>query len=141
MPRHRRRRVYTALDSEGDINLTPLLDIIFNLVFFFVVATNIRTDEAFYELVLPQASQAATATNPRPLPELAVDAEGNFLFDGRPMDGEPLLAALRAALPVAGERKAVLASDGRAEVRRLVAAMDVLREAGFEEIIQRVRPE
>ena len=136
----RRRRGYSALGEDSDINLTPLLDIIFNLVFFFIVATTIRTEEAFYELEIPEASEATPAQQTEPIPELAVAADGTLIFKGEPLAGEALVEALRGELPATGRRRAVLSSDAQTRSQDTVRAMDVLKRAGYEDIMWRVRP-
>lgn len=47
--------------EEEELNLTPLLDCIFILVFFFLVATTIRDEEAQLEVQIPRADIEATA--------------------------------------------------------------------------------
>lgn len=139
----RRRRRYGTLSEEGgEMNLTPLLDIIFNLIFFFVVATTIRTEDSFFELILPESAEAPALERPEPIPELLVSRDGVIIFRGEEWeDEEALVESLRSAREQTGGTRALLSSDGAAQVQQNVHAMDLLRRAGFEDIIQRVRSE
>lgn len=142
-PASRRRRRYGALSEEGgEINLTPLLDIIFNLLFFFVVATTIRTEESFFELILPESTEAPARDQAEAIPQLLVSRDGVLIFRGEQWEDEDaLVEALREARGQAGGQRALLSSDGSAQVQQNVHAMDLLRRAGFEDVIQRVRSE
>lgn len=134
-----RRGRYQTLEDEGGINLTPLLDIIFNLLFFFVVATTIRTEESFFELILPESTEAPALDRAEPMTELFVTAEGKLVFRGDEWEaGEQLVEALRQAKFEATSQRALLSSDGSARVQDNITAMDILRRAGFEDVIQRV---
>lgn len=137
-----RRGRYQTLEDEGGINLTPLLDIIFNLLFFFVVATTIRTEESFFELVLPESTEAPALERAEPMTELIVSAEGTLVFQGEEWEaGDDLVAALRAAREESTNPRALLSSDGSARVQDNISAMDILRKAGFSDVIQRVSGE
>lgn len=45
-------------EFEPALNLTPLLDVIFNLIFFFILATTIKESQAFLDVALPYSEQA-----------------------------------------------------------------------------------
>lgn len=134
-----RRRGRAYLEDEGGINLTPLLDVIFNLIFFFVVATTLRTDETFFDLVLPEASEQPAEQRDIMLPEVVVLRDGTLLYDGEEIAPEALELLLREYVENEDVRRAVLSVDGEASVQRQVDAMTVLRRAGIQDVIQRVR--
>jgi biopolymer transport protein ExbD len=85
-----------------DINLAPLIDVVFLLLIFFMVTTSFR-DEVGIKIQLPQSSGEPAAES-RPL-TLAIDAEGTFYVNDRQVaDRQPatLSKALAAALVAAG---------------------------------------
>lgn len=136
----RRRRQYTIGGDEG-INLTPLLDVIFNLIFFFVVATTIRTDETFFDLTLPTANEGDERPQVEKIPTVAVSQDGSLALNGIPIDPEDLPDQLRQMTEPLDEKRVVFSADGAATVQQSVDAMDLIREAGITEIIQRVAVE
>jgi len=138
----RRRGRYRTIADDGEINLTPLLDIIFNLLFFFVVATTIRTEDSFFELVLPESTEAPALDRAEPMVELMVASDGGLVFRGeRWEERDALIAALLAARQQGTSNRALLSSDGSARVQDNISAMDALQKAGFEDVIQRVTSE
>ncbi|MHB0776938.1 ExbD/TolR family protein [Halomonas sp. WWR20] len=116
-----------------EVNLTPLIDVVFLLLIFFMVSTTFETRQAL-ELELPQASQGASASTPEPL-VLTIDAEGDYRLDDEPLASQ---AALREALAphadLARERGLVIAADGRAAHADVVAALDAAAALGIQHV-------
>lgn len=133
----RRRRRYLTDSEEGGLNLTPLLDVIFNLIFFFVVATTIRTEESFFDLTLPTARQGDTRTERETIPQVTVLAGGELLLDGEPVTAEALPDLLRARVETMTTPRAIISADALATTQHSMAAMDLIREAGITELAWR----
>jgi biopolymer transport protein ExbD len=107
-------------------DLTPLIDIVFNLLLFFVLSYQLNT-ESRIEVALPRSETAAAyAKNP----EVRVDASGAVFFAGRRTG----LPALRAALaPLARGGAAVnVKADKRAGLGVVVSVVDEIKAAGFD---------
>jgi len=135
-----RRRSRRRADGDEGLDLTSLLDVIFNLVFFFIVATNIKTDERFFDLSLPQASEGQVVQDQRRLPEVAVAKDGGLALNGDPMDAAALESAVKALLAEDPKQRVILSADGEATVQQTTVALDVLQRAGVVNLIQRVKP-
>ena len=126
-------------ESGGEINLAPLLDVIFTLLFFFVVATSIREERRAVDVELPRTGQeTASIADARAL-EVQVTEENAILFEGRPVSPGGLVEALREA-PREGVAKVVIRSAGGADVQVLYDATDACEEAGFRDIAWEVQP-
>ena len=109
---------------EVSINLTPLIDVVFLLLIFFMVSTS------FSELTqlvvdLPEAEGAPASTNTKLL--LVVDAEGNMTLDGAPVpnDARGLSEALRQRLSGNTDIPVTLSADAMTPHQYVVTAMDV----------------
>ena len=116
---------------EASIELTPLIDVVFLLLIFFMVSTSF-VRETRMAVDLPEAAGEARAA--QSVPALLIDASGGYALDGRPLaDGE--LATLEDALrPVAersGAPRLLIAADAAAAHRTVVRAMDAARRAGI----------
>ncbi len=135
-----RRRSRRRADGDEGLDLTSLLDVIFNLVFFFIVATNIKTDERFFDLSLPQASEGQVVQDQRRLPEVAVAKDGGLALNGDPLDAAALESAVKALLAEDPKQRVILSADGEATVQQTTVALDVLQRAGVVNLIQRVKP-
>lgn len=121
--------------EEPDINLTPLIDVVFLLLIFFMVTTTFRKETAL-DVSLPRAS-AVTHNSPAKL-VIAIDAAGHYAVDGKALaanDPATVKAALTAAL--AGSKQHPLLeirADGRTPHRAVVEALDAAGQLGLQRI-------
>ena len=109
---------------EVSINLTPLIDVVFLLLIFFMVSTS------FSELTqlvvdLPEAEGAPASTNTTLL--LVVDVEGNMTLDRAPVpnDARGLSEALRQRLSGNTDIPVTLSADAMTPHQYVVTAIDV----------------
>ncbi len=128
-------------DEEVQINLTPLIDVVFLLLIFFMVSTTFDTTSQL-KIRLPEASPNETRTEPRKL-NLVIDADGKFILNSRELV-DNRSATLRAALERALEERMlpiVIQSDAASPVQSLVTAMDVVTQLGLVQVsIATTRP-
>lgn len=114
-------------DDEGP-NLTPLIDVVFLLLVFFLVATTFAEDESELDLELPKAQNGSDGRDAEILViELAQD--GAMRVDGRSVNEQALMQKLRAAAARNPEREVLIRGDGRVEHRHVVAALDACKAA------------
>lgn len=135
----KRRRRYRGPYEDGGLELTSLLDVIFNLVFFFIVATTIRTEESFFEFRLPEASEGSTMSIREVIPTIGVSQEGAIALDGEVVSLPDLEARLRQLMAEENVSRAILSADANATVQQTAYAVDAIRRAGITNIIQRVQ--
>ncbi len=120
--------------DELAINLTPLIDVVFLLLIFFMVSTSF-TKSTQLAINLPEA-EGEPAPHTTTKLELTIDAEGNFRLNGDPISNQPIdvRKALRQA---AGERRDLpltIAADGGAAHRNVVTALDAASALGFQQL-------
>jgi biopolymer transport protein ExbD len=123
-----------------DINLTPLIDVVFLLLIFFMVSTTFK-DEARLRVQLPQAQgEEAPAQEPEQI-RILIDQSGNFFVDdGAVVDRNPLTLvwALNGALserPVESRDLPVLIqADANTPHQAVMTAMDAAAEVGLRRI-------
>ncbi|MFO7648584.1 MULTISPECIES: ExbD/TolR family protein [Halomonas] len=125
----RRRRNLAAEGDAGEVNLTPMLDVVFIMLIFFIVTTSF-IKESGVEIQRPESS----AASPRPDAQLmvAITPEGAVWVDGRPVDAHRVGEAVAALLGDDGG--VVIQADRQATTGLLIEVMDRLREAGVEEM-------
>lgn len=119
-----------------DINLTPLLDVVFLLLIFFMVSTTFK-DEARLRVQLPQAQgEDVPAKEPERI-LVQIDRAGAFYVDERAVvnqDPRTLALALNGAL---GGRKPIpvlIQADAQAPHQAVMTAMDAAAELGLTHI-------
>jgi len=122
-----------AEDAAPGIDLTPVIDMVFLLLIFFLVATTFHQTEREMEVALPVARSGGPIT--AQLREIVVNvaADGSVVVSGRTVSIEELEALIRGALEQNGERKVSVRGDARAAYQSVVAALDACRRAGVEE--------
>ncbi|BCX89779.1 biopolymer transport protein ExbD [Methylomarinovum tepidoasis] len=123
----RRHRYQPADDDSGEINLTPMLDIIFIMLIFFIVTTSF-VKEAGIEVNRPSAQTAERQERGNIV--VAIKANGEIWIDKRPVDiraVRAVIARLRAENPLG---TVIIAADRDAKVSILTRVMDQIRLAG-----------
>jgi biopolymer transport protein ExbD len=82
------RRVLT---TDASINMTPMIDVVFQLIIFFLVTSHFAKQEAHLPLPLPAADSSEAAKNDEaPRLVINVTADGMLLFAGRSLTAEEL---------------------------------------------------
>jgi biopolymer transport protein ExbD len=122
--------------KEVELNLTPLIDVVFLLLIFFMVSTTFQA-ESEMKINLPLASTAERSIPDRETIEISLSSEGYMQFmelEPRVISG-PELKQLLLALP-AGDTLPTVAirADEEVKHRRVVEIMDVARQARFNKI-------
>ena len=109
---------------EVSINLTPLIDVVFLLLIFFMVSTSF-TELTQLVVDLPEAEGAPASADTALL--LVVDVAGNMTLDGEPVpnDARSLSAAIGQRLSGNTDMPVTLSADAMTPHQYVVTAMDV----------------
>jgi len=115
-----------------NVNLTPLIDVVFLLLIFFMVSTTF-TRETRLLVDLPEATGEPAAARKEGI-EVLVDETGNYRVNGAAL-ADKRMATLQAALyRVAGRDTAqplTISADADATHRSVVRVMDAAGQMGF----------
>lgn len=120
--RTRRARLSPVLD------LTPMVDVVFLLIIFFMVSTTFITLESGLPVDLPQASSAEA--QPEGLPTVTIDASERIYIAGSEVDEASLVPALQAILREQDRDVVVLRADQSVSHGLAVRVMDAIKRAG-----------
>ena len=118
--------------EEPDINLTPLIDVVFLMLIFFMVSTTFETESAV-KIDLPQASSNEAVADKKTI-EVAVNAKGEYFINGTGvLDNSP--ETLKAAIiRYAGDNRNMpftIRGDQGASWQSMVTVMDIAGQLGF----------
>ena len=69
-------------EEELDINMAPLIDCVFLLLIFFLVATTLKKIERELPLELPDSAVSMDVQQPDNYSVISIDMEGNYYLDG-----------------------------------------------------------
>ena len=118
--------------KNDDERILPLINVVFLLLIFFMLAGKLAAIDPIQ--VDPPRSESEGPINQREL-VIVVGEDGKLALDGALIEKADLQAA--AAEKLAGETppsQVWLKADGRAESLRVIAVMEILREAGVERL-------
>lgn len=119
-------------NEDPDLNITPLIDVVFLLLIFFMVTTTFER-AAQLELKLPEASEQPTQQQPERL-EIVVNAEGRYFVGGSEVVNrrlDTLKEAITRAANDNAEQPITIRADARAPHQAVVNAMDAISQLGF----------
>ncbi|MBZ5486739.1 biopolymer transporter ExbD [Halomonas aquamarina] len=125
----RRRRSMDASADANEVNLTPMLDVVFIMLIFFIVTTSF-IKESGIEIERPESS----AASPRPEAQVlvAITPEGAIWVDGKPVDVHQVGQEVAGMLTEQGS--AVIQADRDSTTGLLIEVMDRLKQAGVEQV-------
>ncbi len=112
-------------------NLTPLIDVVFLLLIFFMVSTSFSRETRLL-VTLPSADGESVSKNEAI--EVLVTREGNYAINGRQLitaSAESLIRGLELESGGDNTRSLVLVADAQVAHQSVVTAMEAIGKAGF----------
>jgi biopolymer transport protein ExbD len=118
----------------GGLELAPMIDVVFLLMIFFLVASKLDEADRAIDVVLPDAAAAKPLTSrPREF-VVNIDRGGGYYAGARPVQLDELRDLLRQATADNPQRQTViLRADEDTAHKFVVGAMDACVQAGIED--------
>lgn len=115
------------------IDLTPVIDMVFMLLVFFLVATTIQQSEREMKIALPQT--AASGPISAALKEIVVniDERGAAFVGGQSVSDEALFAMIKSAATANSEQKVCVRGDRSTAYANVARVLDLCKGAGVAE--------
>ena len=132
MSRFRRRQ------SDGGIQLTPMIDVMTVLLAVFMVTTPMMTTGI--DLELPRAGASAMTGNDHAI-QISVDSKGRYFLAETQMSREDIV---KRAIAMRGENPnltIMISGDTHADYGAVMSMMGRLKDAGFQKVGLRTQPE
>ena len=126
MRRRRDRR-----KSESEVNLTPMLDVVFIMLIFFIVTASF-VKESGIEITRPGAATAVRKERGNIL--IAITANDQIWMNRRQVDPRALRANIERMHAENPQGSVVIQADKAAKTGLLVQVMDAARSAGVKEV-------
>ena len=118
--------------QELELNLTPLIDVVFLLLIFFMVSTSFAR-QAGLAIDLPQASGNPVSAQPQSV-EVSIGADGRYAVNGLLLPDNRLESLMQAMQEVSkgnSQQPMTIAADARVSHQSVVLAMDAAGRLGF----------
>ena len=125
------RRRQNRRKSESEVNLTPMLDVVFIMLIFFIVTASF-VKESGIEISGPGASTAVRKEKGNIL--IAISANDQIWMNRRQVDPRALRANIERMHAENPQGSVVIQADKAAKTGLLVQVMDAARSAGVKEV-------
>jgi biopolymer transport protein ExbD len=119
--------------EEISVNLTPLIDVVFLLLIFFMVSTTF-TKEARLTLNLPSAETGQHEKKAPKIVDVMINEQGNYVVNGMSLVNNQADTLRRAIKRISKDDSTipfVIAADALTPHQSVVTAMDVAGQLGF----------
>ena len=115
------------------IDLTPVIDMVFLLLIFFLVATTFHQTEREMQIALPEAAAAGPISMALREIVVNIDSEGKIIVAGEQRSPEDLRTIISEAVAANPEQKVTVRGDKTASYGMIATALDVCKGAGVQE--------
>lgn len=119
-------------EDNVELNLTPLIDVVFLLLIFFMVSTTFEK-QATLKLQLPDSSAQAKVPDKKSV-TIGIDAKGHYFINDRQVVNtslETLKIALKKITKGDTDMIVTLRADGKTPHQSVVTAMDAASQLGL----------
>ena len=125
------RRKRSRADDESEVNLTPMLDVVFIMLIFFIVTASF-VKESGIDINRPDAKTAEQKAQGNIL--IAISASGQIWIDKRQVDPRALRANIERLKAENPQGAVVIQADTESKNGMLVKVMDAARLAGIDNV-------
>jgi biopolymer transport protein ExbD len=116
-----------------ELNLTPLIDVVFLLLIFFMVSTTFDK-ESRIKIELPQAATQDERDKQDTVLDITIDASGRFYVNQNEVINTELDTLMRAIGKAVKERRdlpVIISADANSPHHAVIKAMDAASQLGF----------
>lgn len=118
-------------EEESEINMTPMLDVVFIMLIFFIVTASF-VKEAGIDVNRPDAATAVS--KPRANILVAISDKGEIWINKRQVDARAVQANIERLYAENPQGTVVIQADRKATTEVLIKVMDAARAAGIEDV-------
>ena len=127
----------SRLEEDTQIDMTPMLDVVFILLIFFVVTAAFVDETAIDLQHQPPTANAAVEKSDDIL--FQVSANNDISLDGRRVDIRSVRANVERLRASNRDAKVIISTDSRAQTETYIRIADQARAAGVEDVVLTTR--
>jgi biopolymer transport protein ExbD len=121
----------THLDEQPTLNLTPMIDIVFLLIIFFMVGTKFTELERKIGLRVPEVADKGALTAAPERKIVNVYRDGTLTLDHVPVTLDQLTSQLAATQSQYSDLGVLIRGDAKGEFQRVASALNACKQAGI----------
>ena len=125
-------KLTTNKQEAPDVNLTPMIDVVFLLLLFFMVSTSFIRESSL-KVDLPEATGEAMAEQIEPI-DIIISSAGNFTINQIELldnSREAISEALKTAVGEQQDPHIIISADADTDYQNIVTAMDTAQALGY----------
>jgi biopolymer transport protein ExbD len=117
--------------SLNELNITPLLDLVFVLLVIFIITTPQMMNNL--EMSLPSGNPPKTKDKPK-INNIIVDAKGQTYLNNELVDMKLLRERLQAIKDAEGDPNVVVQGDDSVDYQHMINVLDILRQLSITKV-------
>ena len=115
--------------EEPYLNMTPMVDVILNLLIFFMIGSRFVEDERQLDIQLPSVSHAQSLTAPPKEIVINVYADRRMVVDQKSIDGPELEKLLSDAQSRYADQAVLIRGDGKGSYQSIMDVLSICQKA------------
>jgi biopolymer transport protein ExbD len=119
-------------NREVNVNLTPLIDVVFLLLIFFMISTTFKKQSTM-AIQLPEVEPGHSLAD-KHLSEVAITASGEYWFNGKKLELQSKSELKKSLSSLDSSEPLVIIGDEQAPYKAVVSAMDAAQQLGLTHI-------
>ena len=128
-----RTRDKNGVGTTATIEITPMIDMVFLLLIFFLVATTFHQEEREIDVALPFAASGGPISATLREIIVNVDAQGGIIVSGRALEPEDLRSLISEAVAVNPKQKVTVRGDRGTAYANVVTVLDICKACGIQQ--------
>jgi biopolymer transport protein ExbD len=124
---------HTQPESGIHIDFVPMVDILFNLLVFFLLATSLKIAEREMQVALPFSRAAGPISTAMRELVINVGPEGQIVVGGRPVEADGLSEMVKSVVASNPDQKISVRGDRTTAYANVVRVLDICKGAGAQE--------
>ncbi|MGV0028463.1 ExbD/TolR family protein [Phormidesmis priestleyi] len=113
-------------ESSLELNIVPMLDVVFSILTFFIISTLFLTRSEGLPVNLPQAATAKQQQQTKIA--VSIQENGQLAVNKRPVQLNQIETGVRVLVQASQQPVVVIHADGKASHAQVVAVMDEIRK-------------
>ncbi len=124
----------THVDEEPSINMTPMVDVVFQLILFFLLGTKFTEMERKIGLEIPQVTETKSLTAAPDRQVVNIYRDGGLTLDGAPVTLDDLVPQLASQRSQYGDLEVLVRGDAKGQFQRVAEVLTACKRAGVQEL-------
>ncbi len=117
-------------DDDANVDMTPMLDIVFIMLIFFIVTTSFTKEDAL-DMTRPSNNQTESDDNRNAPVAIEISDINEIRFEGRVIDARQVAPNIETKMAENPKTVVIIQAHDQADTQTVMAVVDGVREAGF----------